>query len=205
MSATAPTAHDGQPAAPPSEPRYVGLATRAIGFALDAAVINVVAIVTALGVSLILSILHLPSSLHGFLTGLAGAAYVVWAVGYFVAFWSGTGQTPGARVMQIRVLTAGGTVAGPRRALLRCAGTLLAALPLFAGFVPILFDARRRGLQDRLSGTVVVEARQPSIASARRARMRARYEEAKVGASPTELGQALRNDDTARGLYERQV
>jgi uncharacterized RDD family membrane protein YckC len=205
MSATPALAHNGQPAAPPPEPRYVGLATRAIAFAFDAAVIDLVAIVTALGVSLILSLLHLPSSLHAFLTGLAGAAFVLWAVGYFVVFWSATGQTPGSRLMQIRVLATDGTVVKPRRALVRCAGTVLAALPLFAGFVPILFDARRRGFQDHLARTVVVEAQQLSIALARRGRMRARYEAAKSVASSAELGQALGHDDAARGLHESQV
>jgi uncharacterized RDD family membrane protein YckC len=33
----------------------------------------------------------------------------------------------------------------------------LAALPLFAGFLLILVDDRRRGLHDRLARTVVVE------------------------------------------------
>jgi uncharacterized RDD family membrane protein YckC len=198
-------AHNGQPAAPPPEPRYVGLATRAIAFALDAAVINVVAIVTALGVSLILSLVHLPSSLHTFLTGLAGAAFILWSVGYFVVFWSTTGQTPGARVMHVRVLTPEGTVLKPTRALVRCGATLLAALPLFAGFVPILFNARRRGLQDHLANTVVIEAEQLSIASARRATMRARYEATRAVPSTAELGQALRQDDAAGGLHERQV
>src|ERR1700759_2717269 len=129
MSAMPAPARNGQPAAPPPEPRYVGLATRAIAFALDAALINVVAIVTALGASLILSIVHLPSSLHTFLVGLAGAAFILWAVGYFMVFWSATGQTPGARVMQIRMLAADGTVMKPTRALVRCAGVVLAALP----------------------------------------------------------------------------
>ena len=205
MSATPALARQGQPAAPPPEPRYVGLATRAISFALDAAVINVVAIVTALGVSLILSLVHLPSSLHGFLIGLGGAAFILWAVGYFVVFWSTTGQTPGARLMQIRVLSANGSTLHPTRALVRCAGTVLAALPLFAGFVPILFDDRRRGFQDHLARTVVVEAEQLSIASARRAKMRARYEAAKALASTAELGEALGQDDAPSGLHERQV
>ncbi|HSC03001.1 MAG TPA: RDD family protein [Solirubrobacteraceae bacterium] len=205
MSAEPALAHDGQPAPPPVEPRYVGLATRAISFALDAAVINLVAIVTALGASLILSLLHLPSSLNTFLTALAGATYILWSVGYFVVFWSTTGQTPGARLMQIRVLTYGGTVPKPHTALVRCAGTLLAALPLFAGFVPILFDSRRRGFQDHLARTVVVEAEQLSIAEARRAKMRARYEQAKIVASTAELGEALGQDDATRSLHERQV
>jgi hypothetical protein len=41
---------------------------------------------------------------------------------------------------------------------LRFGALVLAALPLFAGFLPILVDARRRGLQDMLAHTVVVRA-----------------------------------------------
>jgi uncharacterized RDD family membrane protein YckC len=40
----------------------------------------------------------------------------------------------------------------------RVAGLVLAALPLFAGFVPILFNDRRRGLADWMADTVVVTA-----------------------------------------------
>ena len=43
-------------------------------------------------------------------------------------------------------------------ALLRLAGLTLAAIPLFAGFLPILVDDRRRGVHDMLAGTVVVTA-----------------------------------------------
>ena len=103
---------------------------------------------------------------------IGGVALILWSIGYFVVFWSTTGQTPGARVMQIRVVTDDGTRLKPSRALLRCAGVLLAALPLFAGFIRILFDARRRGFQDRLAGTLVIEAPQTSYIAVRRAAAR---------------------------------
>jgi uncharacterized RDD family membrane protein YckC len=38
----------------------------------------------------------------------------------------------------------------------RLVGLVLAVIPLFAGFLPILFDRRRRGIADMLAGTVVV-------------------------------------------------
>ena len=41
----------------------------------------------------------------------------------------------------------------------------VAAIPLLAGFLPILFDERRRGLHDMLARTVVVEAPQLSRGS----------------------------------------
>ena len=56
----------------------------------------------------------------------------------------------------------------PRRALLRFGGRALAALPLFAGYLLVLFDDRRRGLHDRLARMVVVEAGDDAAASRRR-------------------------------------
>jgi uncharacterized RDD family membrane protein YckC len=44
----------------------------------------------------------------------------------------------------------------PRRALVRFVGLCLAALPLLAGLLMMLWDDRRRCLQDRLARTVVV-------------------------------------------------
>jgi uncharacterized RDD family membrane protein YckC len=145
---------------PATELRYEGLVTRAIAFALDAAVINLVAIVVAGGVALALSVLSVPKdSLDTVLIAAGGALFLAWSVGYFVTFWSTTGQTPGSRLMRIAVRSADdGSVLRPRQAALRFAFLVLAAIPFLAGFLPILFDSRRRGMHDMLAGTVVVEA-----------------------------------------------
>jgi uncharacterized RDD family membrane protein YckC len=146
-----------EPAA--EEPRYQGLVTRAIAFAIDAGLVNVVAIVVSAAVALVLSVLTVPDELRGALLAVGGVAWVAWSVGYFVVFWSTTGQTPGSHLMRIRVCRADdGSVVRPRRALLRLVGLTLAAIPLLAGFLPILVDSRRRGLHDMIAGTVVVEA-----------------------------------------------
>jgi uncharacterized RDD family membrane protein YckC len=138
---------------------YVGIVTRAIAFAADAAVIQFVAIAVAGTVALILSVVSPPDALDGVILALASAAYGLWLVGYFVVFWSATGQTPGNRLLQIRVCRADdGAAPRPGAALLRFVGLILAALPLFAGFLPILLDDRRRGAHDMLAGTVVVPA-----------------------------------------------
>jgi uncharacterized RDD family membrane protein YckC len=159
---------------PPREAlSYVGLATRVVSFTIDAALITVVDVVIGVAAALILSLLHIPHGLRTILTAIGAAAFLLGSIAYFAGFWSATGQTPGARVMQIRVLTADGARVKPRRALLRCAGVILAALPLFAGFALILFDSKRRGLQDRIARTVVVEAPGPSIADVSRAKRRA--------------------------------
>jgi uncharacterized RDD family membrane protein YckC len=150
-------------------PRYVGLVTRAIAFVLDGAIVTGVAIITAAVVSLTFSVLSLPDELTKLAVAGGGVACALLAVGYFVTFWSTTGQTPGDRALRIRVRTASGDRMRPRRALLRFAGLMLAAIPLFAGFLLILLDDRRRGLHDRLARTVVVEAADDArVASARR-------------------------------------
>jgi uncharacterized RDD family membrane protein YckC len=137
--------------------QYVGLVTRAIAFGLDAALINAVAIITAAIVALTFSIVSLPEELQTVAVAAGGVLYVAWVVGFFVTFWSTTGQTPGSRVLGIRVEPTAGTRLLPRRALLRFVGLTLAALPFFLGFLMILVDDQRRGLHDRLARTVVVE------------------------------------------------
>lgn len=141
-------------------PDYAGLVTRAIGFGIDAVIIDLAAILVVAIVALALSLFKVPSRIDTALAALGAVVFVVWAGAYFVTFWSTTGQTPGARVMRFRVLAPGakrGRI-GPRRALVRLVGMVLAAIPLLAGYFMVLFDDRRRGLHDRLARTVVLDA-----------------------------------------------
>ncbi len=136
---------------------YEGLVTRALAFAVDAAVINGVAAGVGLVVGLALSILDVPDGVEKALVAVGGMAWFFWWIGYFVTFWSSTGQTPGNRLLRIRVCDAGDrTPLRPRRSLMRLVYLSLAAIPLFAGFLPILFDSRRRGVHDMLARSVVV-------------------------------------------------
>ena len=138
---------------------YVGIVTRAIAFAVDAAVIQLVAIAVAGTFALILSVLSPPDKFDGVFVVVGSVAYALWLVGYFVVFWSATGQTPGDRLLQIRVCRAvDGMAPSAGAAVLRFGGLIVAALPLFAGFLPILLDDRRRGVHDMIARTVVVAA-----------------------------------------------
>ena len=135
---------------------YQGLVTRAIAFAVDAAIINLVALLVGVGMGLALSILSVGDEAEVVLLACGGVAFFAWSIAYFAVFWSTTGQTPGDRLMQIRVCREDGELVRPRQALLRFGAMVLAALPLFAGFLPVLVDDRRRGVHDMLAGTVVV-------------------------------------------------
>ena len=154
-------------------PEYVGLVTRAIAFTVDAVVINLVALVVGSAAALAVSVFHLPKQIRHALLIIGGAAFAIWTIAYFVTLWSTTGQTPGARLMQIRLVTGDGRI-GPRRALIRCIGMVLAALPVFAAYILIVFDVRRRGLQDRLGVTLVVDAPESSFIARRREERTAR-------------------------------
>ena len=110
-----------------------------------------------MAVGLAVSVLDLPSRAEDALVVVGGVACLVWSAAYFVVCWATTGQTPGDRLFHIRVCDADDfTTLRPLRAILRLIFLVLAAIPLFAGFLPILFDDRRRGVQDMLAGSVVV-------------------------------------------------
>jgi uncharacterized RDD family membrane protein YckC len=66
------------------------------------------------------------------------------------------GQTPGMRLLHVRVQGPAGNPPSVGRSLVRLVGLVLAIVPMFAGFIPVLFSKRRRGLPDFLAGTVVV-------------------------------------------------
>jgi uncharacterized RDD family membrane protein YckC len=136
-------------------PLYGGVATRAIALATDAAV-TIVLFMSVVGIAALIA------SLVGGLrpAWLAGALLVsgwMLVVGtYFVLFWSSAGQTPGMRLLRLRVRGPDGNSPSIGRSLVRLVGLVLAIVPMFAGFIPVLFTERRRGLPDFLAGTVVL-------------------------------------------------
>ena len=135
---------------------YAGLVTRAVAFAIDVALVDLAAAIVAIVVGLGISAFDVPDVVHTLAVIVGGVAFFVWWVAYFAFFWSTTGQTPGARVMGIRVVCEGGEVVRLGSAFMRLVGMALAALPFFLGFLMILVERRRRGLQDVIARTLVV-------------------------------------------------
>jgi uncharacterized RDD family membrane protein YckC len=164
--------------------RYVGLVTRVISWVVDVLLINLVAIITGVGAELIVSVFPITKDLKPLFVAIAGVVYVVWTAGYFVVFWSISGQTPGSRLMQVRLVTPDGGRVKPVRALVRWIGMNLAIVPLPWGYVPIPF--KRLGFPDWLAHTRVIEAPQLSIADTRRARMRKARSSSPLPSSPAD-------------------
>ena len=136
---------------------YIGFVTRTIAFAIDAGVINLVAVLVGVVVTLVFSVLPTSQDLQKVIVAVGGVVYVLWIIGYFATFWATTGQTPGNRIMQSRVVHVDGSRIKPRQALKREIGVVL-SIPLLWGFIPILVTDRRRGVHDWMAGTIVVAA-----------------------------------------------
>jgi uncharacterized RDD family membrane protein YckC len=135
--------------------RYAGIATRALALATDALLATVL-YMSVVGMAALVSSLVgglRPEWLVGALLA-SGWALVVGA--YFTLFWSSAGQTPGMRLLRVRVRGPDGGAPSFGRSVVRLVGLVLSIVPLFLGFVPVLFTERRRGLADFLAGTEVL-------------------------------------------------
>ena len=141
--------------APSKSHVYAGVASRGLALAIDSLVALVIFACGSALVSVIGSLVGGVGS--GWLAGVfLGAGWTLFAGAYFALFWSAAGQTPGMRLMRLRVRREHGRGISLGRAIIRVIGLFLAIIPLFAGFLPALFDRKRRALPDYLAATVVV-------------------------------------------------
>ena len=139
-----------------SEPSpHGGIATRAIALATDG-LLTLVLFMSIVGVAALVGSLVGGLRPEWLVGVLLGSGWMLVVSVYFVLFWSTAGQTPGMRLLHVRVRGPGGEIPSIGRSIVRLVGLVLAILPLFAGFLPVLFTDRRRGLPDFLAGTVVV-------------------------------------------------
>jgi uncharacterized RDD family membrane protein YckC len=140
----------------PGEPAYAGLVSRTVALAIDAAILTGGFAVVSGVFGLILSLF---TSVEVSSPGAVLSVAAMWSIvvaGYFTLSWTVTGETPGMRLMRLRVLDAQGQPPRFGRSLLRLVGAILAAIPFFAGYLLVLVADRRRGLHDMIAGTVVV-------------------------------------------------
>ncbi len=181
---TAATAADNASDAAPL--RYAGLVTRAVALGLDLLAANVIFSLIGGAVGLIAAAVGDQGGLSAIEVAIGAFVWWTWVVVYFVVFWTLTGQTLGNRVLGIRVVRAIGGTVSLGQGLLRVVGFVLAAIPLGAGFLPILVDDQRRGLQDRIAKTVVIWSPDESSGTRRpEARHVAASPEPQTAAAPT--------------------
>jgi uncharacterized RDD family membrane protein YckC len=76
---------------------------------------------------------------------------------YFTWFHGTTGQTPGKRLMGLRVVQDTGEQLTLGMAFLRWVGYIISALPLLMGFIWAGVDRRKQAWHDKIAGTVVID------------------------------------------------
>jgi uncharacterized RDD family membrane protein YckC len=140
-------------------PIFAGAFSRVLALAIDAGVVYG---------SLLLISAAIAALINAFSTGDQHAGTVVIALGfsawsliaitYLVVFWSGAGRTLGMSFVAIRMLSENGESVRPGQAFRRAIWLGISALPLFLGFVGVLYEGERRGWPDRRAHTVVCYA-----------------------------------------------
>ena len=161
MAAPAASSHVVS-AVPAARVPYAGIATRAVALATDAAIAQAIVLAVGAVIALVGSLVGDPE--FGTVAKvLAACAWAAFVGAYFVVFWTTAGQTPGMRLLGLRVLGPDGGHPAMGRSIIRLAGLVAAIIPAFAGFIPVLVDDRRRALQDFVAHTVVVYDERPGV------------------------------------------
>lgn len=168
MSAPPPPQYYPQQAAGPAPGvQYASFAGRLIAYIIDGIVIGfVVGIFYFLGIVIVAGGASMDG--EGSVTLGAGAALgtLIILVGAVVAllwkpfFWARGGQTPGYKMLGMRVVRAsdGGPI-GFGTAILRLIGYIIndIVLGIPLGFLWVLFDGQRQGWHDKIASTVVIK------------------------------------------------
>ncbi len=77
--------------------------------------------------------------------------------GYFIYFHGTTGQTPGKKMLGLKVVQLNGDPLTPGIAFLRWVGYIISKIPLFLGFIWAAFDPKKQGWHDKIAGTCVIK------------------------------------------------
>jgi len=133
---------------------YGGAIKRAVAFILDLVLVQAAVVVGAASIRLVLSLVGADTSSIG-AHAAAGIGWILIVAVYFSAFWSIAGQTPGMRVVGLRLTRRDGSLPSFPRSVLRFVFLIISIAVVFLGFVPMFFDDRRRDLADFVAETVV--------------------------------------------------
>lgn len=145
--------------------RYAGFFSRGAAFVLDCLITFGIAFLIMLVIDYFLSLFRIDrwleslsedAMLYALLALLLSTVgiYLLVFIAYNVGFWLLSGQTPGKRVLGVRVMRADGTRLRLGNALRRQVGYWISSI-FFLGFFWILFDNKRQGWHDKLGGTIV--------------------------------------------------
>ncbi len=132
---------------------FGGPGPRLVGYIVD----TLIVIAAVLAVVVVFGLLVVVVPILGGLGILVGV--IVVPLAYFPYFWAKTGQTPGMKMMNVKVVSDkdGGPIT-MGQAILRLIGFWVSGFVFYLGYLWIFIDKRRRGWFDLIAGTVVIKA-----------------------------------------------
>ena len=131
--------------------RKAGFWVRVVAYIIDAIIVGVV-------MGVISGVLSAAMGADG-AAGLVSLISIIISVGYYVYFWTTSGQTVGQKVMSLRVIRTDGSPLTVTNAILRLVGLWISTVALFIGLIWVAFDANKQGWHDKIAGTYVVHTK----------------------------------------------
>jgi uncharacterized RDD family membrane protein YckC len=143
-------------AGPSAGTAFASPGARLVAYILDSLIQFVIVVVLGIA-TIMLGAIFAPLAI------ITALGIIVVSIGYFPYFWAGSGQTPGMAQMKIKVVRdADGGPLTAGQAILRTIGLWIALAVFYIGVIWIFVDKRKRGWQDLIGGTVVVDA-EPTV------------------------------------------
>ncbi len=137
--------------------QYAGFTTRLVAFVVDVLiVIASIAVMTSVA-NLLNDVLGFSQITTTLLSVAVAVTSLVFLQTYWIFFWMLAGQTPGKRLMGLRIVKVDGSRVTISACIRRLVGYYISAI-LFLGFLWVLIDGRRQGFHDKLAGTFVLYA-----------------------------------------------
>ena len=128
---------------PEVDAQYAGFGARFVGLLIDGVILGVIGWV-------------INTVFQNSMPALGSVLGLVVNVGYFVYFFTSTGQTPGAKVMGIKVIDGNGGLLSVGSAVVRVIGSWVSTIILFIGYLMMLWDGKKQTLHDKMAGSYVV-------------------------------------------------
>ncbi len=128
----------------------VGFFPRLVAYIIDVIILGVIYFVLGLVFGLLLGA-DTGSSVGSLVGAIVGIVYIIY-------FWTSSGQTPGKKMMGLKVVTTDGGKLSTGGAIIRLVGYAISGAILYLGFIWILFDKDKQGWHDKIAKTYVVKA-----------------------------------------------
>lgn len=144
--------------------KLAGFGVRLGAYLIDSVITTIVAMIVMIPIGMISGVASVSSSgeVNPAAFGIIGIGYLVLfgaILGYHGYFLSTKGATPGKQVLGLKVIRTNGAPLSMGRAIGRFLSYMISSMPLYLGFLMIVFDKEKRGLHDMICDTRVVSTR----------------------------------------------